>query len=238
VTTLSDLVLTCLDPSTNKLAFKVRINGYKLLGAAAMYDLLDRGRLGFDGEGRQAKVVLRDVAPVAEPSLEFALGRYRAHAWTSPRNCLNELCSGTKIYDGVFGSLVQEGHLIPRPARGIGGKYRFQAPDQARREWLLGGVEAALLSGQSVPEPIRRIAVIMAVGDDDAGRLVPVVTERPGVGAPGERAAALRALAVAAGRQLARDDLVALALWRSIELPKSVATIGATLGLADAAIPE
>jgi hypothetical protein len=31
---------------------------------------------------------------------------------------------------------------------------------------------------------------------------------------------------------------VALALWRSIELPKSVATIGATLGLADAAIPE
>jgi hypothetical protein len=78
----------------------------------------------------------------------------------------------------------------------------------------------------------------MAGGDDAAGRLVRVVTPRPGVGAPGERAAALRALAVAAGRQLARDDLVALALWRSIELPKSVATIGATLGLADAAIPE
>lgn len=240
MTTLADLTITTLRPETGKEILPVRAHGYKLLGAAALYDLLDRGRLGLTGEGRRSRVVVLDPTPVAEPSLEHALANVRKHREQSPRNALLRLGGGIDLRKGLHGGLVAEGVLGPRERSGVfGSRYRVLVPQ--RREDLVARLHAMLLGGHAPDESTRRVAALLTVGEvQDTGHLLDAVLDWPGMGPPpiGRDRAGARKWAIDVGMAAVREDWVALTALRAIALPQQLAAIGATFGIAQAAIPE
>lgn len=238
MTTLADLVAVTTSPQDASRVLTVRVDGYKLLGAAALYDLLDRGRLGRTGEGRGSRVVLLDPSPVTEPSLEYGLARVRDHAEQRPRNAVLRLASGTKAVEGVYGGLVDEGILGPGEKRGRFSSRRYPLRDTPRRDDLLDGLARTLLDGAPPDEPVRRLAALLAVGHDDAGRVLDPVLDGAGVPASGSarRGAARRASAT--GMELVKADWVALTALASIQVPKRLSRTAVTLGIAEALIPD
>lgn len=118
MTTLADFTVATIRPQTGEEVLRVRRHGYKLLGAAALYDLLDRGRLGRTGEGIGSRVVLLDPSPVPEPSLEHALSNVRRYREQYPRNAILRMGGGLWLREGIHGGLAKERVLGPRRGPG------------------------------------------------------------------------------------------------------------------------
>ena len=240
MTTLADLVVATLDPYTGKEILPVRRHGYKLLGAAALHDLLDRGRLGRTGEGIRSRVVLLDPSAIPEPSLEGCLDTVRGHREQRPCNAILRLGGGTKLRERIHGGLAAEGVIGPREKAGFLGS-RYRVLDPGHQYALIGRLHAMLLGGRAADESTRRIAALLTVGDTlDVGHLLDIVLDWPGAGpAPtGADRAAARERAVEVGRAAIREDWVALTAVRAITLPRQIAAVGAALGVVDAAIPQ
>ena len=239
MTTLADVVVATLDPYSGKEILPVRRHGYKLLGAAALHDLLERGRLGRTGEGNRSRVVLLDPSAVPEPSLEGCLDTVRGHREQAPHNALLRLGGGIRLRERIHGGLATEGVIGPRERAGLlGSRYRVRGPDHQYA--LIGRLHAMLLGGRRPDEATRRLAALLTVGDTlDVGHLLDIVLDWPGAGAPptGRDRTAARERAVEVGRAAIRDDWVALTAVRAITLPRQLAAVGATLGVAAAAIP-
>lgn len=240
MTVLADLVSITTRPDTGAPILKVRSHGYKLLGGAILYDLVDRGRLGRTGEGNKSRVVLLDPAPVPEPSLEYGLARVRRHREQWPRNAVLRLGGGIKLRDGIYGGLVTEGVLGPKETTG-----RFTAPrhrvlDPGHRDELLRRLQAALLGGQPSDRTTRRLAALLAIADQDSGPLLDIVLDGPGDSAPPSGAARqeLRARATERSREMIRSDWIALSVLRAVKLPQELAKAGSMMGLADSFIPR
>ena len=238
MTVLADIVSIMTRPGTGESIVRVRDHGYKVLGGAALHDLVDRGRLGRTGEGRKSRVVVLDPSPVAEPSLEYGLARVRNHPEQWPRNAVLRLGGGTKLRDGIYGGLVAEGVLGPLQSSGMCGK-RYPVLDPRHRDDLLGRLRATLVDGGEPDETIRRLAALLAVGDGDTGPLLDIVLDSP-VAAPegGPARRELKERAKRRGMELAKDDWIALTTLRAIELPQQIVRTTAMFGIADAAIPK
>ena len=240
MTTLADVTITTLRPGTGEEVLRVRGHGYKLLGAAALYDLLDRGRLGRTGEGRASRVVLLDPTPVPEPSLEHTLANVRKHREQRPGNAILRLGGGIDLRTGIHGGLAAEGVLGPRERSGLFGS-RYPVLDLRRRDDLVARLHAMLLGGRAPDEATRRVAALLTVGEvEGTGHLLDIVLDWPGMGPPqtGRDRDGARAWAVDVGMAAVREDWVALTALRSITLPKQLAAAGAAFGIAQAAIPE
>jgi len=240
MTTLADVVVATLDPYSGEEILPVRRHGFKLLGAAALHDLLERGRLGRTGEGNRSRVVLLDPSPVAEPSLERCLDAVRGHREQTPRNAILRLGGGVKLRERIHDGLAAEGVIGPREKAGLlGSRYRVQHPDHQHA--LVGRLHAMLLGGRTPDEPTRRLAALLTVGETlEVGHLLDIVLDWPGAGTPltGSDRGAARERAVEVGRAAIAQDWVALTAVRAITLPRQLTRVGALLGVAEAAIPE
>lgn len=239
MTTLADLVSITTEPDTGESILTVRSHGYKLLGGAALYDLVDRGRLGRTGEGRASRVMLLDPSPVAEPSLEYGLSRTRGHPEQWPRNAVLRLGGGTKLRDGIYGGLGAEGVLGPLEKSGLFTK-RYRVLDLRHRDLLIGLLHAALLDDAQPDESTRRLAALLTVGDDDTGPLLDIILDWPSAGPPptGSARQAAKKQAEARGMEIAKLDWIALTTLRAIQLPQQIVKTTAWFGIADAAIPK
>lgn len=239
MTLLADIVSITTHPDTGKAIVRVRDHGYKVLGGAALHDLVDRGRLGRTGEGRKSRVVVLDPSPVPEPSLEYGLARVREHAEQWPRNAVLRLGGGTKLRDGIYGGLVTEGVLGPRRKAGLFGA-RYPVLDPRHRDDLLARLHRTLVDGMEPDEITRRLAALLAVGDGDTGPLLGIVLDRPGARMP-ENGPARREVEKRVkqrGMELAKEDWIALTTLRAIELPQQIVKTTAIFGIVDASIPR
>lgn len=238
MTTLADLVSITTDPGTGAEILTVRQHGYKLLGGAALYDLVDRRRLGREGEGNATRVVVLDASPVPEPSLEYGMRRVRRHARQRPRNAVLRLGGGVRLRGGIHGGLVTEGVLGPSERSGLFSPPRHRVLDPARREALIAGLGATMLGGSRPDETTRRLAGLLAVADGDSGPLLGIVLDAAcvPVSGPARNDAARRAMARC--MDIVRTDWIALTTLRAVKLPQQLAAIGGALGLADAMIPR
>lgn len=239
MTVLADIVAITTRPETGEAILRVRDHGYKVLGGAALHDLVDRGRLGRTGEGRESRVIVLDPSPVAEPSLEYGLTRVRKHPEQWPRNAVLRLGGGTKLRDGIYGGLATEGVLGPRQRSGVFGK-RYPVLDPRHRDDLLRRLRATLVDDREPDATTRRLAALLAVGDGDTGPLLDIVVDRPGETAPEDGPARREAKkhAKRRGMELAKDDWIALTTLRAIELPQQIVKTTAMFGIAEAAIPK
>lgn len=179
MTTLSDLALILFNPVTGKAAFQAGTEDNRILGAAAVYDLVDRGRIGFQGRAEKAKAVVLDPSPVPEPSLQFVLGRVQKHRARAAWKMLDDAAAGWGVEREFLGGLVAEGHLTawnkdvkPQP-------YRYVGVDQARRTRLLEALQNVLFRGTSPDELLRRLGVMLAVMDNPYFPLLDVVADWP-----------------------------------------------------------
>lgn len=240
MTLLADIVVITTNPGSGEPILYVRNSGYKILGGAALYELIDRGKLGLAGEGRGTRVVVLDPTPVPEPSLEYGFATARKHEKQLPRNAVLRLAGGFHLYDGIYGGLAQEGVLGRDQKSGPFSPHRFQVLHPARRDALIDGLRAVLLGGQAPDEHLRRLAALLVVADDHAGPLLDIVIDRHiAVGAmpaserrPAKEFAARRAL------ELAKGDWIAATTLQAILLPLQIETSAAAIALASAMIPN
>ncbi|MFD1718404.1 GOLPH3/VPS74 family protein [Georgenia deserti] len=240
MTALADLACLTTAPETGAPILTVRRHGYKLLGGAALYDLVDRGKLGRTGEGRASRVVVLDPSPVPEPSLEYGLARVRGHGEQWPRNAVLRLGGGVKLREGIYGGLAAEGVLGRRERAGLFSPDRYRVLDVPRRDNIIGHLHAALLEGYEPHPATRRLAALLTVGDPHAGPLLDIVLDWPGSGQrlSGSARSTARKHATASGMEMAKHDWIALTTLRAILLPQQIAQASAVFGIADTAIPK
>jgi hypothetical protein len=180
MSTLSDLALVLLGSPERESEFPVGTSANKLLGAAALYDLADRGRLRFEGIGPRSKVMVADSSPVPEPSLNYALGRATKRRPRRTWKVLDDVALGWGAPRHLFGGLVAEGHLRHWvDERGRPAPMRFVGVDQAHRQRLLSNLNAVMFGSAAPDESLRRLAVIMAVGHGECGLVVNQVADHP-----------------------------------------------------------
>ena len=146
MTVAQDLLLVALDPGSGKVRLPSTSSDVAL-GGAALTDLVLLGRLELVGEGRKAKVGVRDHAAVDDPDLQAAFERVRQRGPQVPKNVVGRL--GKKQRKAVLATLVRAGVLRDREEKVLGfAVERFELVDVARRDALLGRLRQVLLHGQ------------------------------------------------------------------------------------------
>lgn len=183
-----DLLLLATDDTSGKVGASAG-NLDPALGGAMLVDLLLAGRIGLGGEGRKARVVVRDSAPVSDPVLQAAFDRICAKAPVRPQAAVVSL--SRKLRRDLYASLASRG--VVRRERGtvlgIFSRTTWPAEDvrieqQTRRE-----IADALLHGQ---QPSDRTGAIIALLL--AAEMLKTVVDRPD-----RKAATKRAKAIAEG---------------------------------------
>ncbi|MGO1590868.1 MAG: GPP34 family phosphoprotein [Ancrocorticia sp.] len=208
MTTLGDLVTVTTDPN-GKLQVLVDSDGNYLLAAAALADLIDRGRLTFAPYGPHPQIQVLSYAPVPEPSLTTCLSHLQNKnvSVTDPRNLLRHMYGGPRGHKPIFESLVYEGVLGPA-LPSLGWK-RYPVANPPYREGLLGELYGAFFGPEVPREPIRRIAALLAVGDMKVGSLLDPVLDWPGAKPPGAPDLTGRQREEALGHMRARGHFLA-----------------------------
>lgn len=151
MTTAEDLLLIVTDP----LSGKPQLDSMKadpVIGGAHLLDLVAAGHLALEGEGRKARVVVSNHAPVSDPVLEQAFARVRNRGRQPPQTAVTKL--GKQGRKNAYAALVEKGQMRVRPdkAFGIFPLTRHEIVDNARRHDLVNRVLASLLHDQPADE--------------------------------------------------------------------------------------
>jgi len=163
MTTVSDLTLLALDPAAGK--SRLGSHAEIVLGGAALNDLILAGRLAVVGEGKKARVMVVDPAPVGTTYLDGALARLAARKRPLlARDAVTRL--GKRLPTAVAQALTTAGLLEARPAKVLGlfPTIRFAALPQARRDELVAGVRAVLLGEREPDERFGTLAALLGAG--------------------------------------------------------------------------
>ncbi len=163
MTVAENLLLLAIDPESGK----IRIGSTQsdpVLGGAALIELVNRGRLALEGEGRKARVVVADPAPVDDPPLEAALARIRQRGRQAPKSAVTRL--GKKYRGAALEQMQREGDVRRLEQRVLGFPVeRYEIVDGARRGDLLGRVDAVLLRDQPADEETGPLVGLLLAAD-------------------------------------------------------------------------
>jgi hypothetical protein len=173
MSTAADLLLLATDPESGRPGIGTTERD-AVLGGAILYDLVARGRLQLDGEGRKARVAVADPSPVPEPALEAAFARVRDRRPAKAQGVVTRL--GKNAQKHLYQDLAEHGAVRSRDAKVLGllPLTRHDILDQARRADLLERIHGALLHGQSPDEETGPLIGLLSAGD-----LVKLVVDRP-----------------------------------------------------------
>lgn len=173
MSTAADLLLVATDPQTGAPRLG-RMKTDAVLGGAMLTDLVAAERLRLQGEGRQARVVVADPAPVDEPAIETAFARLRGTRPLSAQGAVNRLGRGaqTSLYAQLAEEDIVRRHeetvlrVVRRP--------RYHILQTARHNALTSGIRAALMHNIEPDEQIRPLIGLLWAGD-----LTSLIVERP-----------------------------------------------------------
>ncbi|MFD1824495.1 MULTISPECIES: GOLPH3/VPS74 family protein [Mumia] len=157
-----DLVLLVTDDETGKKA-STGTGLDAALGGAILMELALRGRVEVEGEGRKAKVVVRDGGPTGEPLLDDAVARLSSGEPLAPRSAVALL--GKKAQERLHDSLVGRGILRREEGRvlGIFPVTRWPAADSAHESALRTQLHDVLVVGvDPTPEVAATISLLHA----------------------------------------------------------------------------
>lgn len=160
--TAEDFLLIATDPVSGKPLIGSP-QADPVFGGAFLLDLVAAGRVALDGEGRKARVTIRDHAPVDNPLTEQAFARIRNRGMQKPQNVVTKL--GKQGRKRVYEALVAKGVVRRRPAKwlGIFALTRHDVVDTARRDDLRARIQGSLLHDQpSDPETGPLIGLLSA----------------------------------------------------------------------------
>lgn len=171
MTTVSDLALLALDPTTGR--SRLGSHAAIVLGGAALNDLLRAGRLEVTGRGKKARVAVVDPAPVGTAYLDEGLARLARRRPLLARDAVTRLGKG--LPRAALEQLAAEGLVEARPAKVLGlfPTTRYAALPQARRDELAAGVREVLLGEREPDERLGTLGALLG-----AARLVKLAVPR------------------------------------------------------------
>jgi hypothetical protein len=173
MSTAGDLLLLATDPTSGKSKIG-SMESDAVLGGAMLYDLVEIGRLALEGDGRKARVVVVDRAPVADPALEAAFARVRDRKPAKAQNLVTRL--GKHGQKNLYSALAAEGAVRARDEKllGIYSLTRHDVLAGVRRDELLRRIRASLLQVQPPDEETGPLIGLLS-----AGSLVKFVVDKP-----------------------------------------------------------
>ena len=154
-----DLLLLATDDATGKSSISTVQLDPALAGAVLM-ELVVAGRIGLEGEGRKAQVVVIDETPLGDPTLDPALQTLSEKAPIRPVSAIGKLGKGLR--DRLYNGLQDRGILRRELGKvlGIFPTTRWPAADSRHEDELRRDIADVLVLGQ---EPTARVAAIIAV---------------------------------------------------------------------------
>lgn len=181
-----------------------------VLGGAHLLDLVAAGRLALDGQGRKARVIVSDPAPVEDPILEDAFGRVRNRGRQTPQNTVTRL--GKQGRKKVYAALVSSGSMRRRTAKALGifPVTRHDVVDTGRRDDLINRVRASLLHDQPADAETGPLIGLLAAAD-----LTKLLVDKPD-----------RKRAKARGKVIAEGDWASEGVRKAIQAAQSALAIG------------
>jgi hypothetical protein len=151
----SALVLLTTDPGSGRSRIGTTAAD-AVVGGAFLVDLVAAGRVGLEGKGRRAKVVVLDPTPPDAGPLQDAFARLQSRRPLKPRDAVVRL--GKRGRTAVYASLVEQRAVVVRPrAWGVLSVTRYDVTSTDR---------AALLTA------VRRVLLEDATPDGLTGPLV------------------------------------------------------------------
>ena len=176
-----DLLLLATDETTGKSSISTTQLDPALAGAVLM-ELVVAGRIGLEGEGRKAQVVVIDPTPLGDPTLDPALQTLLEKAPIRPVSAIGKLGKGLRerLYVGL-----QERGIVRRESGKILGIFpttRWPADDSRHENELRKDITDVLVIGQ---EPTARVAAIIAVLT--AADMLKTVVDKPDLKVAKER---------------------------------------------------
>jgi len=112
-----ELLLLATDDATGKSSVSTMQLDPALAGAVLM-ELVVAGRVGLDGEGRKAQVVVIDEAPLGDPTLDPALQSLVEKAPIRPVSAIGKLSKGLR--ERLFNGLQDRGILRRESGKTLG----------------------------------------------------------------------------------------------------------------------
>ncbi len=182
MSTLTDLVLLTTDPGSGK-ARKGSAAPDAVVGGALLLDLVAAGAVRLEGEGRKARVVVANPAPVSDPLLEQGLARLRGRKPAKAQSVVTRLAR--KARQAAYDALTAAGRVRPHEEHvmGVFPVTRHDVLDGAGREALVAQLRDVLLADQPADERTGPLVGLLAAGD-----LLGVVVDRPDRNRAKERA--------------------------------------------------
>lgn len=173
MSTAEDFLLISTDPISGK-SLLDSTKADPVMGGAFLLDLVSSGRLTLDGEGRKARVAIRDRSPADDPVVEQAFARIRNRGLQKPQNVVTKLGKHGRTL--TYESLVTKGDMAPRPAKALGifPLTRHDVVNTARRDDLRGRIHSALIHDQPADAEIGPLIGLLSAAD-----LVKIVVDKP-----------------------------------------------------------
>ncbi len=176
-----ELLLLATDDATGKSSVSTMQLDPALAGAVLM-ELVVAGRVGLDGEGRKAQVVVINEAPMGDPTLDPALQSLVEKAPIRPVSAIGKLGKGLR--DRLYNGLQDRG-IVRRESGKVLGIFpttRWPADDSRHEDELRRNISDVLVIGQ---EPTARVAAIIAVLT--AADMLRTVVDKPDLALAKER---------------------------------------------------
>ncbi|GAA3522677.1 hypothetical protein GCM10022234_18540 [Aeromicrobium panaciterrae] len=173
MSTAEDFLLIATDPESGRTQLD-SMRDQPVLGGAFLLDLVAAGRLTLEGEGRKARVVVQDPAPVDDPLTEEAFARVRNRGRQKPQSAVTRL--GRSGRKRTYAALVAKGSVRHRPAKllGIFALTRYDVVDTARRDDLRGRIRSSLLHDQPTDSETAPLVGLLSAAD-----MTKIVVDKP-----------------------------------------------------------
>ncbi len=204
-----DFLLIATDPVSGK-PLIASPQADPVFGGAFLLDLVAAGRVTVDGEGRKARVVVSNHAPVHDDLTEQAFARIRNKGRLKPQTAVTRLGkNGRKL---VYESLADKGAVRPRPAKALGlfPLTRHDVIDTARRNDLLTRIRSSLLHQLPIDAETGPLIGLLAASD-----MVKVFVDKPD-----------RKVAKARAKVLAEGDWATEGVRKAIQAAQAAVTAG------------
>ncbi len=218
MSTAEDFLLIATDPLSGK-PLIASPQADPVFGGAFMLDLVTAGRLTVEGEGRKARVVVVDHAPVDDELIEQAFHRIRNKGRQKPQTAVTRLGkNGRKL---VYESLAAKGVVRPRQAKALGifTLTRHDVIDTARRNDLLTRIRSSLLHHLPIDAETGPLIGLLAASD-----MVKVFVDKPD-----------RKVAKARAKVLAEGDWATEGVRKAIQAAQAAVTAGVVAATSAAA---